>query len=936
MLFRKIYKNKWMVLCLLIGLILAISIICAIPMFSRGMLKSVIAKDLKKVESEKDINQGSYVISATLQDKETNQKKWFNGLELDKSLDVSNLGLKIKEEKEIVKANEIDIFDANNHQIYAGMDISVGAMTNIDKHIKITEGAMYSDTPSKDGYYDVIVSSDTFKGLDFEIGKVYSIRNSEEPDAQKVKIKITGVYDKVDASDGFWDKNEDKSYSIYVSYPLFKSNIVDKGVLYTNKVWYYEYFDYNQFANMDAQQILSTIDNQTTAIGKYNGNVYLPAYDTLKAYLSKEIQLKSILYVLEIPIILLIIIYTFMISDLIVEQEKNEIAVLKSRGASTFGICLTYLTQSLVISAVAMLIGPFLGVYVCKVLGVCNGFLEFTNRSGIAIKLTSNEYIYSLIAVVVFIITIMIPILLATRTTIVQFKQSKSKRKYKPFWEKYFIDIVLLAIAGYAFYNYKARESYINIAGVSSNQVPVDPILYLAMGLFTIGIALLFLRLYPYIIKFIFFLGKNKWSQAVYASLLDVSRSKGREQFLMVFLIFTVSLGIFDIKAADIINTKIESNQRYLLGADMVINAWWTPIEEKASNKKSNPNNEDSETKLPTYKEPPFSDYQNLNGVEATTKVFSIDNANIKAQISSTPNVHIMGIVPGEFAKVANFQKNLLTESLNDYCSKLAKTKNGVLISSALADATGYQIGDKVEYFWKDSPKYDGEICGIVDYWPSNDPNPNGNYSGNLIVANLSELQDKAAVQPYSVWIKKKSFDSANDINNSIKAKKLKIKSVSDINQLIAQAKKEPMIQGTNGALTLGFIATMVITAIGFVIYWILSIKGKILQFGILRAIGLSFKKIIGMILYEQIMISGVAIAMGVLIGQIDTKLFMPLMSLATEASSQAIPSSLIIAQCSYDKLIIVILVTVIVGILSLIKYISSIKMDQAIKLGED
>lgn len=937
MLFRKIYKNKWMVLCLLLGLILAISIICAIPMFSRGMLKGVTAKDLKNAAAASNIDPGSYVTTATYQDRSMNIKALYGTLSSAASKNVNSLGLKIKDEKSVLSSTFVILLNDDNSQIDAGVGKSFGAISNIEKHITITKGTMCSDMPEKDGCFEVIVSDNTLDALSLELGKVYSIKDDDNnPDSRKIKIKVTGVYEKKAENDNFWGKDEDNN-CIYMSYSLFRKNILDTGILFVNKMSFYKYFDYNQFVNLDINNVLSQIDLQTNLVKKYYAIIYLPAYDTLKECLNKETQLKSVLAVLEGPIFLLILIYTFMISDLIVEQEKNEIAVLKSRGAGTAGICLTYLMQTLVISGAALLIGPLLGVFVCKVLGVCNGFLEFINRNGIEVKLTGSEYKYSFITAAVFIVTIMLPIILATRTTIVQYKQSRSRRKYKPFWKRYFIDVMLLGVAGYGYYNYKVRENYISIAGVSRNQVPIDPLLYVIMGLFIIGAALLFLRVYPYIIKLIFFLGKNKWSQAAYASLINVARSKGREQFLMVFLIFTISIGIFDMKAADVINTGIETNQKYLLGADMVLKAWWEPVKDENTdeNKKtSSKNSDDTNPEMETYEEPLFTDYQHLKGVEGVTKVFVSDDGDVKATGGSAPVVRIMGIIPYEFAQIAYFQKNLLPTHWYNYCNALTKDKNGVLISSSLASAAGYQLGDRITYSWKGSPEFEGIIYGIVDYWPTSDPN--SDKSRNLIVANLSALQENIPVQPYEVWIKKKSPDATKDIYNSIIARKLYIKEAKDVNQLIDQAKKEPMIQGTNGALTLGFIATMVITALGFIIYWILSIKGKILQFGILRAIGLSFKKIIAMILYEQIMISGASIAIGVLVGQISAGLFMPLMNLAADNSSKPVPSNLIISQVSYTKLFAVIAFTLIVGILSLIRYISNIKIDQAIKLGED
>ena len=70
-----------------------------------------------------------------------------------------------------------------------------------------------------------------------------------------------------------------------------------------------------------------------------------------------------------------------------------------------------------------------------------------------------------------------------------------------------------------------------------------------------------------------------------------------------------------------------------------------------------------------------------------------------------------------------------------------------------------------------------------------------------------------------------------------------------------------------NGALTMSFVIIMIMTIIGFLIYWILSIRSRQLQFGILRAMGVTFREIIGIIGYEQILVSGVSIAMAFIIG---------------------------------------------------------------------
>ena len=144
------------------------------------------------------------------------------------------------------------------------------------------------------------------------------------------------------------------------------------------------------------------------------------------------------------------------------------------------------------------------------------------------------------------------------------------------------------------------------------------------------------------------------------------------------------------------------------------------------------------------------------------------------------------------------------------------------------------------------------------------------------------------------------------------------------------------MLQGMNGALTLGFIIIMIMCIIGFLIYWILSIKSRTLQFGILRAMGMKFREIIAMIIYEQLLVSGVAIFTAMFIGGFTSDLFVPLFQSIFDASS-SVPEFVVLPdRGDYIKLYIVIGAMLLTGFIILGRLIRKIKISQALKLGED
>ncbi|MNY46024.1 FtsX-like permease family protein [compost metagenome] len=136
--------------------------------------------------------------------------------------------------------------------------------------------------------------------------------------------------------------------------------------------------------------------------------------------------------------------------------------------------------------------------------------------------------------------------------------------------------------------------------------------------------------------------------------------------------------------------------------------------------------------------------------------------------------------------------------------------------------------------------------------------------------------------------------------------------------------------------MTLGFLIAMGISFIGFLLYWVLSLYGQILQFGVLRAMGISYRQLIGMLVAEQLLTSGAAVLIGMITGNTGSRLFVPLFQLTFDSSSQVPPF-----QVSFDprdQLNLYIIVTIMIGLglLLLGTMLSRIKIHQAVKLGED
>ena len=81
---------------------------------------------------------------------------------------------------------------------------------------------------------------------------------------------------------------------------------------------------------------------------------------------------------------------------------------------------------------------------------------------------------------------------------------------------------------------------------------------------------------------------------------------------------------------------------------------------------------------------------------------------------------------------------------------------------------------------------------------------------------------------------------------------------------------------------------------------------------------------------------SGTAIFIGLAVGALASKLFIPLLQIVYSSSEQIPPFRVISLREDYYKLYIIIAFILLIGTVVLARIISSVKMNNAIKLGED
>lgn len=927
---QKLIHKKWMILCLLIGNILLIAIAVSHPMYKKASLDRMLRDEFTQYIEENNSYPGIISIEGMIRKKE--------GIDsYNKAKNVADnidhtLGLTLTDKISVLSLIETKVEPQMKRDDYKEQKVIIGSISNLEDHVTILSGDIYTDKVTKDGIIEAIVSQSALVKLNLIIGDQFIFPHQKDEKGTPIHIKIVGVYENSQDNDIYWTQSPDYySKHFMISENIFRNIFMQEQDrrFNVNENWHLIIDYMNITPNMVDTLILQTekyVEETKTANSKMSTPDYV---ELLKNFQGKEKKISVALNILQVPVMVLLCAFLFMISRQMLEMEQNEISLMKSRGASKGQIFLLYLLQSVFLSVVSFGIGLLLGAYLCQVLGSTRAFLEFVQRRTLNITYDRNVFLYGIVAAVLSISMTILPVIKLSNVTIVHLKRKKSRRS-KPLWQKLYLDFILFGISLYGLYSFQRQEEEMVKRVISGGSL--DPLLFLSSSLFILGAGLITLRIQPILVKLLFVIGRKRWNPAKYVSFLQLIRTGNKQYFIMTFLVLTVSLGIFNTTVARTILSNSEKNTEYRLGADLVIQEVW-------------PSNEllvKMDPTIPlTYTEPDFGKYGQLEGVHGLAKVYVNENGSIKVA-KERPLVTIMGIHTKDFGETTSLPENLLPYHYYEYLNSMSTNVNAIIVSSNFRDKLEYKIGDTLLYYNENQDSVPGVIYGFVEYWPTYHPTETLVYTDGttgvkdnyLVIAHLATIQEAFGVTPYEIWMDLE--ESSDFVYDFIEENQIKLSKCVDLSNEFIKLRNDTLFQGTNGILTMSFIVILILCGAGYLIYWILSIRSRELLFGIFRAMGMSKKEILHMLITEQIYSGLLYILFGAGIGIVATELFVPMIQIAYSASDQVLPLTLITQGSDLIRLFTVIALVVFLCLIILTRFLFKMKITQALRLGED
>ncbi|MDF2628326.1 MAG: permease component [Symbiobacteriaceae bacterium] len=929
---RRLRANRRLAAGLLLGFIFAVAAASSVPAFANGALQRMLQIDLNKVKEKR---MPASVHLAHFEDpKRPTKPAQFAAIDQIATVDGPGLiGVPIDP---FVRYGALELTRAvpqDPTKLHDEIDrwSSLAFLSGLEEKIKITDGRWPKDG-RVNGQYEVIVEEDALDNLDMTVGAQLAVPVNRSDRSPFVKVTVVGSFQRKDPLDPYWFIGGAYEKHLFVSETTFRQELLNEPQATIGQLsWYYGIK--NEDVKMtDVWRLLTNLyDLEARAAQAMQDTAFFEGpFDLLSRYLVKAEQLQFMLLLLAVAPLAVVAYFLVVTSGMMVDGQRQEISVLRSRGASLWQVLNVYLFEGVLLGGLALAGGYPLGILLARAMGATSGFLQFVDRTQPELLLSPNFWSYGLAAAGLAVVAYVLPAVGAARQSIISYKTESARKLRQPFWARWGLDFVLLSAAGYAYYTLlqkheaalaaleRAAASGASASAARTDLMLMQPLDILAPALFVAGAGLVLLRLVPLVSWLAAKLAERRAGAPLYLTLTQLSRAAASYTPVVLLLTLTVGMGLYSAAAARTLERNTADRVLYAGGADLVLDEAWEYISETPDGP------------ITDVLVPPWNIHYTLPGVEHAARVRE-DLVDVIIGGRAQGKAPLMSIDSNDFGKVAWFRSDLAPAHFYEYLNLLATDEEAVLVTPGFLAKHRLKPGDRISLMGESGQEVSLVIYASVPNWPTLYAS-----KGDFMVANLDYIESNLGIKRYNVWFKLAEGAKVQTIVDALKKESVLTLSAYDNRQALIDARRDAQLNGLLGGLTSGFLLSAAVTLLGFWLYAALSVRSRVLQFGVLRAMGLSVRQLLGAVALEQILSVGLGVGVGTGLGLAAAKLFVPFLQQGTDVTSRTPPFLIVADPADRIRLYVVLLFMLIAGLGGLMTVISRMRVHEAVKLGED
>ena len=563
---------------------------------------------------------------------------------------------------------------------------------------------------------------------------------------------------------------------------------------------------------------------------------------------------------------LIFVLYTLaMISSFLLDQSRGILATLVGRGFNGRQITQLFGIQGFLLAFLgAAPLGPL----------VARGFLTIwgtLTNTVVPTALAQESWQLSLLAAGFSWLTLVVAIYGGTRGNILDWQRQLGRPSTQAGWQKYYVDLFLLVLGGLIYWQLQdtgtvvaqlAQNETLAAAGVS------DPLLLLGPSLLLIAVALIFLRIFPYLLRL-----ASWWANRVRGLVLPFGLAKlARDPVGPSRVVLLISLAAGLTLFANLFNYSLGVRQaeiaHYNTGADIRVGL---PIDAGPAE---------------------FEMLANLPGVQSASPLYYNGRSRLATNLGQ--QVQMVAIDPNTLPQVSRYAPFVSNVTLAEVMpAVLGRGADGAIpaVFSQDAPPARKQIGDQIQYV-VGTHRVTFEVRGIISSFPL--------LSDRFFITNLAAVEQAVNLPKLSepwvgqrqVWLAVEPGQQAAVIEQIASgAGPFGSTILADVQSEVAVLRADLVAQETLGAFELNAITLAALSVAVFLLVHFFAARQRLYEFSLLRATGLATRQLLGLLTLEGLIMMTLGLVAGTGIGTGLAIIMRPFLSrvLATAVGGDAI-----------------------------------------------
>jgi putative ABC transport system permease protein len=449
-------------------------------------------------------------------------------------------------------------------------NVTLGFLDGLDQQIRIVDGTAPRPAARLDLPVEVLLAYPLANQVGINVGDEFQLVSTVGSRVISMPVQVAGLWQPVERANAAWFFSPDAFNDVMLVHETTFTGPVAallKGEV--GQVAWFAQLSGAHLTSRTALPLLSRIEAIRAQITSVVPGLRLEqgVAEALEHYQTSAASLTLHMVVFSVPILALVLYFAALVATLLVQRQRGEIALLKTRGVRDLQIVGIYAVEWMILGASALVIGSLLGLLFAQLMGRTRSFLQLAaDAPPLPIDLTWTHLRFGLIVVVLALMAALIPALSATRTTLVDEQQQVSRMIRRPFWQRWYLDWILLLPPIYGLYQLR-RSGGLQLGAASGADPLGNPLLMVVPVLLCCALGLIAIRLIPRLLELLAWLtAVPSWTVPLIA-LRSLARQPSDYRGPLLLLILTLSLASFSASMAATLDGALQHAISYEIGA---------------------------------------------------------------------------------------------------------------------------------------------------------------------------------------------------------------------------------------------------------------------------------------------------------------------------------------------------------------------------------